>query len=86
MPRLVIGVRTQLNASTWRVWITNQIENIKQTVSIMTKNQIHFIEQNIHGAWVIYGILGIRQYYYYTKNQAIQQYREECNKTIFTNK
>lgn len=41
------------------------------------KSCIHFVEKNIHGAWVIYGDLGIQQYYYYTKREAMRQYREE---------
>ena len=27
---------------------------------------IYFMEKNIHGAWVVYGVAGIKQYYYYT--------------------
>lgn len=44
------------------------------------------VEQNIHGAWVIYGEIGIRQYYYYTKSQAMDMYRDEVKKTLFVNK
>lgn len=44
-----------------------------------------FVEKNIHGAWVIYGDIGIRQYYYYTKKQAIQMYKEEVAKTNIVN-
>lgn len=47
--------------------------------------QIFLIEQNIHGAWVIYGALGVRQYYYYTKDEAKEKYLAECSKTIFVN-
>ena len=43
---------------------------------------IHCIERNIHGAWVIYGALGVRQYYYYTKKQAVDLYRQECRNKI----
>lgn len=50
------------------------------------KSPISFMEKNIHGAWVIYGELGIRQYYYYTKAQAKQRYIDEYNKTHFINK
>ena len=38
-----------------------------------------FVEKNIHGAWVIYGDIGIRQYYY-TKKQAMEMYKEEVAK------
>jgi hypothetical protein len=33
---------------------------------------IDFVEKNIHGVWVVWGIIGIRQYYYYTKKEAMQ--------------
>ena len=46
------------------------------------KNAIHFVDKNIHGAWVIYGILGIRQYYGYSKKEAIRLYKNECESTI----
>ena len=39
---------------------------------------IDFVEYNIHGAWVVWGILGIRHYYYYTKAQAMKLYRDEA--------
>lgn len=43
---------------------------------------IDFIERNIRGAWVIYGSLGIRQYYYYTKKEAERLYRKEYKQSI----
>lgn len=46
---------------------------------------IYFIEKNIHGAWVIWGKLGIRQYYYYTKREAKQRYIEEARGKLFYN-
>ena len=50
------------------------------------KSPVHFMEKNIRGAWVIYGMLGVRQYYYYTKAEARKRYIEEYNKTYFVNK
>lgn len=44
---------------------------------------LFFVEQNIHGAWVIYGALGVRQYYGYTKKEAVERYKKECDKTFF---
>ncbi len=41
------------------------------------KSCIYFVEKNICGAWVIYGALGVRQYYYYSKKEAMCRYREE---------
>ena len=37
-----------------------------------------FIEKNVHGAWVIYGAVGVRQYYYYPKAEAMKKYLAEC--------
>lgn len=38
---------------------------------------IYFSRQNIHGAWVVYGINGVKQYYGYTKKQAEEKYITE---------
>lgn len=43
---------------------------------------IYFAEKNVRGAWVIYGAIGVRQYYFYTKKQAMKRYREECKQTL----
>ena len=51
---------------------------------MLRSNCIDFVEKNIHGAWVIWGVLGIRQYYYYTKKEAIRKYKEEAKGTILT--
>ena len=47
----------------------------------INQNTIFFMEKNIRGAWVVYGIDGIKQYYGYTKAQARKKYIEDC-KTI----
>ena len=47
---------------------------------------IYFTEKNIHGAWVIYGMLGVRQYYFYTKKRAMEKYKEEYRMTFVKNK
>lgn len=44
----------------------------------MKRSTIDFVERNIRGAWVVWGVLGIRQYYYYTKAEAMRRYREEA--------
>jgi len=50
----------------------------------MRRSKIDFIEKNIHGAWVICGEIGFRQYYYRTKQEAVNLYKEECNeKKVF---
>lgn len=46
---------------------------------------IYFVEQNIHGAWVIYGINGVKQYYGYSKREAENKYKAEAKRVIFTN-
>ena len=45
----------------------------------MKRSKIDFIENNIHGAWVICGRIGFRQYYGFTKQEAIRKYRAECD-------
>lgn len=49
------------------------------------KGLIYFMERNIHGAWVVYGAIGIKQYYYYTKTEARQQYLQACKGKVFYN-
>ena len=46
----------------------------------MTKryNPIFFMEKNYQGAWVVYGDIGVKQYYYYTKIEATRLYKEEA--------
>lgn len=50
------------------------------------KGYVFFIERNIRGAWVIYGRIGVRQYYYYTKSQAKEKYETECKKVLVDEK
>ena len=51
----------------------------------MFKGIVYFAERNIHGAWVVYGADGIKQYYGYTKQQAIEMYKRDC-KCVFNQK
>lgn len=51
----------------------------------MTRRYIHLIERNIRGAVVIYGALGVRQYYDYTKSEACRRYIADCKSTFITN-
>ncbi len=44
------------------------------------------VEKNIRGAWVIYGALGVRQYYGHTKLQSIAKYRQEYREKILEEK
>lgn len=41
------------------------------------------IEKNIHGAWVVYGDIGMKQYYGFSKKRAEELYKEECERTVF---
>lgn len=43
------------------------------------KGLIQCVEQNIHGAWVVYGLCGIKQYYGYTKEEAVALYKKSCD-------
>lgn len=47
----------------------------------MRNRRIYFMERNHRGAWVVYGVLGIRQYY--TKKRARELYMDEVKeKTV----
>lgn len=48
--------------------------------------KIFFVECNIRGAWSVWGALGVKQYYGYTKKQAIDLYLKEVDEKILTNK
>lgn len=41
-------------------------------------NPIFFMEKNPRGAWVVYGDIGVKQYYYYTKTEAARLYKKEA--------
>ena len=43
---------------------------------------IFIVERNVRGAWVIYGALGVRQYYGYSKAESVQKYRQEVKEKI----
>ena len=46
---------------------------------------VYFMERNIHGAWVVYGASGVKQYYGYTKEEARRMYIEAHKSVTFTN-
>ena len=48
--------------------------------------EIYFTEKNIYGAWVVYGLIGVKQYYGYTKRESERRYREQVKQEIITNK
>lgn len=53
----------------------------------ITDNPIYLIERNIRGAWAVFGIIGVRQYYYYTKSEAKKRYLAEVkSKVVFNEK
>ena len=45
----------------------------------MAKQIVWLMKKNIHGAWAVSGVAGIKQYYYYTKKEARQKYIDDCN-------
>lgn len=47
---------------------------------------ILFTVRNIRGAWVVYGDLGVRQYYGYSKRESERRYRKECRRTFVYNR
>ena len=51
----------------------------------MARRFIHLVERNIRGAVVIYGALGVRQYYDYTETEARRRYIADCKSTFITN-
>lgn len=40
------------------------------------------MERNVHGAWVVYGVCGVKQYYNYSKAEARRLYLEDCKRCI----
>lgn len=48
--------------------------------------KIYLTERNVHGAWVVYGIIGVRQYYFYTKKQAERLYRKAVDEELCFNR
>lgn len=56
------------------------MSHIRREPSFTAKSCISFIEKNIHGAVVVYGLCGVRQFYGYTKSEAKKLYVDECNK------
>lgn len=53
-------------------------------IAMRKSDIIYFVEKNHRGAWVIYGINGVMQYYDYTKKQAMEMYIQEAESKIFT--
>lgn len=45
---------------------------------------VWMVERNAHGAWVVYGACGIKQYYYCTKTEAKRKYKESAD--VFYNR
>ncbi len=41
------------------------------------RGSIWSVERNIYGAWVIRGVIGMRQYAGYTKKEALRRYKAE---------
>ena len=39
---------------------------------------IYSVSQNQYGAWVISGVIGTIQYYFYTRKQAMKEYIRMC--------
>lgn len=50
--------------------------------SYTVKGIVWFVERNIRGAWVVYGIDGIKQYYGYSKAAAVRRYKADCRVVV----
>lgn len=44
--------------------------------------KIDVVWKNFRGAWVVYGAIGIRQYYGYSKQESMRRYRQECDEKV----
>ena len=49
---------------------------------IKKRGIIFFMEKNNRGAWVVFGLEGIKQYYGYTKEQARQMYLDDAKMIV----
>ena len=52
----------------------------------MRHPMIDHVWVNAYGALCIIGAIGLRQYYYYSKREAMRKYREECKEVLIVNK
>ena len=43
---------------------------------------VHFAKRNTAGAWTVYGTEGVKQYYGYTKAEAIRKYKEASREIV----
>lgn len=57
---------------------------MKATAIKKMNNLVWFVKRNIHGAWVVYGVCGIKQYYYCIKTEAKRKYKEDAD--VFYNR
>lgn len=48
-----------------------------------TKGYIYFTEKNFRGGWVVYGQIGVHQFYGYSKKEAEERYKNECREKLF---
>lgn len=53
---------------------------------LINQNTVYFAERNERGAWVVYGAYGVKQYYGYTKAQALRLYRQSDDVLQIRNK
>ena len=58
---------------------------MKNAMNKKMNDLVRLVERNIHGAWVVYGACGIKQYYYCTKTEAKRKYKE-CADVFYNRK
>ena len=55
-------------------------------MATINRGIVFFMEKNIRGAWVVYGIDGVKQYYGYAKAQARQMYIDDYKVFVCQNR
>ena len=49
-------------------------------------NPVQLVVPNLHGIHTVYGLLGTKQYYGYSKSESVKQYKKEYEEKVKINK
>lgn len=55
-------------------------------MQIVEINPVSMVTQGIRGVWIIYGLLGVRQYSDCTEIKAVEMYKGEYEKRVLANR
>lgn len=55
-------------------------------MQIVEINPVSMVTQGIRGIWIIYGLLGVRQYLDCTEIKAVEMYKDEYKKKVLANR